>query len=155
MESVPYCSAPASQINIRFAIEVSDLFSINIRNLPVSSHRGCGLSETGSAFMQKEKGQGTPSLQLVEASEGKARTYIQRMEIQIHTNSCMPGEGKQYLSPLNVHAKKGCQYLICPGCENKMSASFLVSIVHLCWVQIQNFCSCLQKAFLDRTNQMG
>lgn len=73
-----------SQINlseIRFAMEVSDLFSINVRDLRLSSHRGSGLSETGSAFLQKEKRQGTPSLQLVKASEGKARAYIQRMKI--------------------------------------------------------------------------
>lgn len=92
MESVPRCCAPVSQINITeitFAIEVSDLFSINVRDLPLSSHRGCGLSETGSAFLQKEKRQGAPSLQLVKASEGKARTYIQRTEIETHTLVCL------------------------------------------------------------------
>lgn len=83
MESVLHRYAPASLISIseiRFVMEVSDLFSINVRDLPLSSCRASVLPETGSAFLQKEKQQSTPSLQLVKAGEGKSRTYIPRME---------------------------------------------------------------------------
>lgn len=73
-----HCCAPKSQISIsriRFAEEVSDLFSRNVRDLCLPTEDTGSLRQTLASLSLSEA-----SLQLVKASEGKARTYIQRVE---------------------------------------------------------------------------
>lgn len=65
----------------------------------------------------------------------------------INPYGCVPGEGQQTLSPLDMHAKRGCQYLICPGCENKTSSFFLFLLSVFAWYKFRASVAACERRF--------